>query len=274
MKTRFHTCLSAVKTVHSHFCKVLKEAPLLMVSIYISTIGLSLLASYLFTMPMSEPSPLNLVTSFLAPVLLQFLIVVLTFFTASLIAPYLMQKNINKKMGVFPIHMATRLSSFVAQNTKKWIKEVSKAISLSYLFALMLVIPGIYKFLKYSLVPSITLFNKTYRQGHVSALKLSHKWTTGHARWIGLMVVSAIAFSYGLESLLDEWKGELFSASQVLILAVERAFSMLSFIWIGVACHKLYLKKEEEQRVVPLPSPTDLPQEDSSQEDNVIPIAV
>lgn len=60
---------------------------------------------------------------------------------------------------------------------KNLIAESIRVLMKILLFSLLLIIPGIYKAIRLSLVPYIVLFNSAYQKGEVDALKHSHQLT-------------------------------------------------------------------------------------------------
>lgn len=97
------------------------------------------------------------------------------------------------------------LVSFLKQHIELSFLESLRAFGVSFLWGLLLIIPGIIKYSYYLLVPFVVIFSKKYHAGEVNALKLSE--TLSKKFWFKLNLYFALLFILNLilTSLFDQY---------------------------------------------------------------------
>lgn len=248
MIARITHSLQSVKPQASQLLKVFRKHKVFLLSAYVIAISLTLLSSYLSNLSFSSPSPVNLLISFMAPVSIQFACLMLITFISFFVMPFFIQKNLEEesRLRVYTPHT---LASFFKQNFACWLRGMSKVLVISYLFLFMLIVPGIYKMLKCAFVSSIILFNKHYKHGEVSAIKLSHRLTKGYMIKIASLgffyVASLSALSYFLKGLTTS----SLSLASISVTSIEIGCQFLGLLLFGSALHFMYMKSIQVPQV-------------------------
>lgn len=220
------------------FCFI-KNHLALTVGLYLTITGLALFAHY------SSNQFFGLsVFSLLFPLFIQCLCLFTLGFSCLFVLPYFFQKMLNKEDEF--IYIPSTFHKFLFENFRPWIKEMSKVLAVSYLWGLLLIVPGLVKLIKCSFVNYIVLFNKSYRIQEVSALKHSSKLTKGFTLWFLLLVATYMGLSYPVGYLTQDIQTEVFSWKTVGAIALEYLWTVLASFFISITYHLIYLKRDQE----------------------------
>ena len=208
--------------------------------LYVTVTGLAVLAHY------SSNQIFGLsVFSLLFPLFVQSLCLFFLGFSFLFIVPYFFQKMLNKEEGQF-IYVLPRFHKFLFENFRPWMKEMSKVLAVSYLWGILLIVPGIIKLVKCSFVNYIVLFNRSYHIQEVSALKHSSKLTKGFVLWFLLVVTLYMGLSYSVSNWVQSIKTDVFSWTTVGAIALEYLWTVLISFFVSITYHLIYLKRDQE----------------------------
>ena len=250
---------------------------------YTALTALNCLGHYLSLAPSR-----NLILSWLLPVLISIFCLTGLLFFCFFLAPYLFQNLLNEKLDepVIPLPL-----NFIRKNLRLWAKEMGKIFGLSYLFALLLMIPGIItaywidisylftlfplipgilfggiQFCRYSLAGHVVLFNHSFKEKQItSALKHSKKLTKGFVFWIFLLSAGAGAGAVGLDNAFQIWRTEPFSLLMVCSFVIEYALVMALGLFLGMVFHQIYLERDSHlsSSILPHSEPPQMPSHES-----------
>lgn len=99
------------------------------------------------------------------------------------------------------------LQSFITKYSEQIFIETLRAWGKSLLWALCFIIPGIWKFVEYSLVPIVVTSSEEYEQGKVDALKLSsHLFRKYWLRIIFIVVIFHLFIPLVLATFFDVYR--------------------------------------------------------------------
>ena len=212
----------------------------LTVGLYITVTGLAVLTHY------SSNQIFGLsVFSLLFPLFIQCLGLFFLGFSFLFIVPYFFQKMLNKEEGQF-IYVPPKFHKFLFENFRPWMKEMSKVLAVSYLWGLLLVVPGVIKLVKCSFVNYIVLFNRSYHIREMSALKHSSKLTKDFVLWFLLVITLYTALSYPISHWTQSIKTNVFSWTTIGAIALEYLWTVLVFFFISITYHLIYLKRDQQ----------------------------
>lgn len=231
---------NAFKNSFPYLALLIRRYFSLILRLYVFLVSLAVLAHYLSVTPSR-----NLILSFLTPVCIQFICLILVGFVIVFVTPYILQQLINEEVEGKFIPLPHSFKKFFKDNFRLWLNEISRALSVSYLFAFFFIVPGIIKFFRYSFVSHIVLFNENFKiKRRESTLKHSAQLTKGFIPWFVLLGLGYITLSYLIGSFTDQWRKENFSSFVVFAFLIDYAFIMAySFLW-GIVYHQIYLSKD------------------------------
>lgn len=130
------------------------------------------------------------------------------------------------------------LFAFITRHIRDFTLESLRAMGMTFLFLLLLVIPGLVKYVEYSFVSFIVLTDPEYKAGKIDALKESQRLMTGY-RVIGLVaLIAAIPASM--------YFGQL---SEATLMTVTPFKWLLSFLMSSAITYYLSLLLFEFYRV-------------------------
>jgi len=207
--------------------------------LYLTVTGLAVFAHY------SSDQFFGLsVFSLLFPLFIQCLCLFFLVFSCLFILPYFFQKMLNKEDHF--IYVPPSFYTFLIEHFRPWMKEMSKVLTVSYLWGLLLIVPGLVKLVKCSFVNYIVLFNRSYHVQEISALNHSSKLTRGFVFWFLLLVTLYTALSYPIGYLTRDIKADIFSWATVGAIALEYLWTVLASFFISITYHLIYLKRDQE----------------------------
>lgn len=141
-----------------------------------------------------------------------------------------------------PLHPETAAISFLTK-TKDYTREWLRGMGEASLWMFVLVIPGLLRWVEYSLLPFICFFDPAYQRGEVDALKQCRKILWGHRMklwllWLGFGMVIPLL----LTSIFNDYESlrehPIAGSSLVFIETVTQALAFW-FFW------KLYLQAKQ-----------------------------
>ncbi len=184
------------------------------------------------------------VFSLLFPLFIQFMSLFLTVFSCLFVVPYFFQRQFDKNNVC--IDKTPAFHQFFFKKFRPWIREMSKVLGASYLWGILFIIPGVIKFIQYSFVNYIVLFDPSFSSRKFSALSLSSKLTKGLVRWFLFLAASYAGLSYLISAVVQN----INTGSLFLNLAGASALECLWTLWAGIfisiSYHLMYLKKVQE----------------------------
>ena len=224
-----------------------REHPTFILSFYLTLTGLSMLAHYL-----GELSSRNLLLTFLLPLFIQCFCVLTVGFLAVFAVPYLLQNHLNKKESGKHLPLEKNFALFLKKHFNPWKREMAKSLAMSYVFALLLIVPGMVRFFRYSFVSHIVFFNPSYgKEKKFSALKHSVKMSRGFVKWFFLFLSSYAGLSYFLMKGLSLWQSENFWLLSLTVTAADYLLILFYGLLWGLIYHQIYLEKEEQTAAPP-----------------------
>ena len=236
-----------MKSSNKIFFESLRKAPyrwwkfisryyLVLGSIYASLVAISIVTHYFSNHP-DYKSALTLILSLCVYIYSLVFIGVSTLF----IIPYFFQKLLNKDPSSY-VYIPDRFSDFARMNFRPWVKEMSKVMSLSYLWGLLFIIPGIVKFVRCTFVSYIALFSRSFQRREISALKHSAQLTRGFLLLFVLMISTYVAGTYHLNVFIQGLKTEGLTAVAVGAICADYLLSLSSCLFFTIVYHTIYLK--------------------------------
>ena len=120
------------------------------------------------------------------------------------------------------------------------VNESLRALGITLLWSLLLILPGIYKYFRFLFVINVVLLDPKYMNGEVDALKESERLTKGI--WIPLMFLSVLSgvlmwyFEYLLEKLSVISNFPLWSLLTLSLMAV--------ILYLNVLLYEIYSVKK------------------------------
>ena len=175
-----------------------------------------------------------------------------TFLVASFslfVLPYWVQKQLNMQ-GLYEREIPLKLISF-CKKFPYWFREMVKVVSVSYLWAILLVLPGVWKFLKCAFVSYITLLSER----SLSPRKTSYQYTKGNMKYIS----SLFFIFFGGIIILNFSFPHLYSLNGQMVVKfmVESFWFLFASSFMSIGFHLIYLEEEEKSK----PSFSDIPLE-------------
>lgn len=217
----------------------IKKYPVLTAGLYITITGLAVFAQY------SSNQFFGLsVFSLLFPLFIQFLGLFFMGVSCLFIVPYFFQNLLNEESQF--VDIPPSFFSFLFVNFRPWMREMSKVLAVSYLWGLLLIVPGIIKLFKCSFVHYIVLFNPSYSLKKISALKHSSKLTKGFVRWFLLLVLFYMGVSYAIDLWVQNKGMGVFSLSTAGVMALKSLWTIGAGFFISITYHVIYLKREKK----------------------------
>ena len=236
-----------MRTCNQIFFESLKRAPyywwkfvsryyLILGCIYSSLVGLSIVTHYF-----SNHSDYKSAITLLLSLCVYLFSLVLIGISALFIIPYFFQKLLNQDPSSY-IYVPDRFLDFARTNFRRWVKEMSKVMSLSYLWAFLFIIPGVVKFVRCTFVSYIALFNRSFQRREISALKHSAQLTKGFVLLFICMISTYVAGTYHLNVFLQGLKTEGLTAAVVGAICTDYFLSLASCLFFTIVYHMIYLK--------------------------------
>lgn len=121
------------------------------------------------------------------------------------------------------------------------VNESLRAIGVTLLWSLFLIIPGIYKYFRLLFVMNVVLLDPYYLEGKVDALEESHRMTQG--LWLALLIIS-ILFS-GLTYWLEISAQKIGIFGNFPLWSVFSLASMLVILYLNIVFYEIYVVKKE-----------------------------
>ena len=228
--------LESLKKAPLYWLRFIRQHYIVLSIIYSSLVVVSLVTHYLSNHP-EYKSALTLVLS----LWVYLCSLVLVGVSALFIVPYFFQKLLNKESESY-IYVPKTFGQFFKTHFRPWVKEMSKVMGLSYLWGLLFIIPGIFKFVRCSFVSYIALFNRPFQRREISALKHSQKLTEGFMLCFLTMIAIYVVSTYPLTSLLQSLKVEGMNAGAVVAIFADYFVSLSSCVFFSIVYHLVYLK--------------------------------
>ena len=227
-----------------YWLQFIRQYYLILSIIYSSLVGISLLTHYL-----SNHSEYQSVITLFLSLCVYLFSLVLVGVSALFVVPYFFQKLLNSKKESY-VYIPETFSQFTRLYFRSWVKEMSKVMSLSYLWGLFFIIPGILKFVRCTFVSYIALFNHSFHRREISALDHSKKLTKGFMLCFLTMIATYIIGVYPLTTLLQVLKAEGMNGVAAAAIFADYLISLSSCIFFSIVYHLIYLKVDYKNTVV------------------------
>lgn len=160
--------------------------------------------------------------------------------------PYYAYKYDNKVMGVKPFW------TFIGETVWPVVINQIKALFVILLYCLLLIIPGIYKSIRFSFLTQTVFFDDMYKQGGKSALKTTQNMTQGYFWLIVLLVILNTALVFVLAGVVGPMILELLSTQssfipQVIMLSFWFFFNFFMYAFIVLFKNQFYFVIKEHR---------------------------
>ncbi len=119
--------------------------------------------------------------------------------------------------------------------------ESLRAFCWILIFLLALVIPGIIKYIRYTFVPYVVLFDKRYQQGEVDALERSSELSRGVGLKLFAVIALFFAISIVLQGVAQSWEWTLFS-NPVMTIIAQIAMQLIS-LYFALLLYSIYRQR-------------------------------
>lgn len=122
------------------------------------------------------------------------------------------------------------LGSFIQKYLNQMFIETLRTWGKTLLWSLLLILPGIWKYLELSLVPLVVAFSKSYDEGRVDALKLSsqifrRRWIKISALFLFFHIFAPLLLSVFFDAYRLIWKTPL---SSLVLSALDTYLLLIS----------------------------------------------
>ena len=243
MKSSKTIFFNAVKTAPYYWLKMMKTQYVYMAILYGTVISFSGIAHYV--------SQKHSIFALLIPLLIHFCCLAMIAINALFVAPYFVQKTLNQEGDKYFCQLPKSFFLFFKENAYSWAKEMSKVMTVSYLWGLLLFIPGILKFIRCTFVSYITLFDANYKIKKFSVIKASSSMTKGLMKWFLLSTFLSVVLSYPFSYWVQSMDIGLFSGGLMLAKGMEYGWTLASCFFLSVVYHLIYLQKNTQYHVLP-----------------------
>ncbi len=244
MKVSTKIFFESLKRAPQYWWQFVRQYYVVLSIIYSSLVGLSLLTQYL-----SNHSDYKSALTLLLSLCVYLFSLILVGISALFVVPYFFQKLLNKKNESY-VYIPETFNQFRRLHFRSWIKEMSKVMSISYLWGLLFIAPGIFKFFRCTFVSYIALFNRPFQRREISALKHSKKLTEGFMFCFLTMIAVYIMGTYPLNTLLHSLKSEGMNVAAAGAIFTDYFLSLSSCVFFSIVYHLIYLKIDYDNTVV------------------------
>lgn len=149
-------------------------------------------------------------------------------------------------LSLFVVATALSSQSFVNHGSFL-IKEQLRAIGKVMLWTVLFIVPGIYKHLRYLLVPFVVLFDREYQAGNRDALQTAHQLSRGHLFYLSLLFLFFSVVFPSVLSTFDEKRLILSHPVSAVFLCLIEMTLNICFI---ITLYRLYLRSLKNEPTV------------------------
>lgn len=116
--------------------------------------------------------------------------------------------------------------------------ELMRALGVSLCWSVLLIVPGVIKYIRFTFVPYIVLFDPAYQRGEVDALEKSERLARGRT-WGLLLVMLAFMMFLLILNVLDQTFTQSFMENPVGTVLTQ-VFSQLGSLYFAVFLFAIY----------------------------------
>lgn len=221
------------------FSNILKKYFLVYGFLFVTLVSLSSLAQYI------AYEEEFMIFSLILPLIISFFSTLVVGSYSLFVLPYLVQKDLNRR-HIYERQIPQSFISYV-RNFSLWLKEIIKVVSVSYLWMILFIVPGVVKFLRCAFVSYITLIG--FEKSHPR--RTSHQYTKGKMKYISLLFFTFVGGTIACNFLLPHFLS--LNIQMVGKFMIESVWFLFFSSFMSIVFQSMYLEEEEARNPIQEP---------------------